>query len=148
MLAPFAGSLGHKPVDGLAQAVVEAGRGAEPEAFFGTACVKGAAGLAIRPGGVPDDVAVVSGHPGDPHGQVADADFDARAEVDRVRPIVAFGPKQDSLGGIADKEEFPAGRAVAPQHDLPLAALPGFEELADQCRDDVRSLQVEVVPWS
>ena len=56
-----------------------------------------------------------------------------------------LGREHERLGTVVDERELAARGAVAPQHDLLLATLPAFDHLADQTRDDVRRLEIEVV---
>src|SRR4029450_6737006 len=93
----------------------------------------------------PADLAGEAGELRDGLGEVADRDLDAGAEVDGLRLVVALRGEPDPLGGVLDVEELARRRAVAPEHDLALAALARLEHLADQGRDHVRGLETEIV---
>ena len=97
--------------------------------------------LAVRHRRVPDDLALEAGHVGDRLGELADRDLVAGAEVDRLGAVVALGREHEPLDAVVDVEKLPGRRAVAPEHDL----VRRLDHLADQRRDHVRALEVEVV---
>ena len=99
-------------------------RGLEAEALARARDVEAPARLAVRLAGVPDEAARRSRSArAISVGQVADRDLVAAAEVHRVARVVALGGEHDPLGGVLDVEELARRRAVAPQHDLGVAAL-------------------------
>ena len=51
-------------------------------------------------------------------GGLADRGLDARAEVDRLRAVVALGREDEAVDAVVDVEELARRRAVAPEHDL------------------------------
>ena len=60
------------PVDGAPEAFVKWHRGLEVEELPGAGHIQAAAGLAVRLGGVPDNLALVADEPADLLGQVLD----------------------------------------------------------------------------
>ena len=107
--------------------------------------VEESARLAVRLRRVPDDLAAESGRPGDDLGQLADRDLLARPKVDRVAAVVPLRGEHERQGGVLDVEKLSGRRSIAPEDDLALASLIRLEHLADQRRDYVRGLEVEVV---
>src|ERR1051325_9558201 len=63
----------------------------------------------------------------------------------RVCALISLGRRAAPLGRLLDVENLARRRAVAPQHNLAVAAVARLDELADHGRDDVARLQVEVV---
>src|SRR6266566_9374189 len=94
------------PGDGPAQAFVEGRARAEAELTLGPGDVQRAARLAVGLGRVPADLAAEAGQPGDQLRQVADGDLHPRADVDRLRLVVALGGPHDPFGGILDVDEL------------------------------------------
>ena len=78
-------------------------------------------------------------------GGLADRRLLAGAEVDRLGTVVPVAGEREPGDAVVDVEELAGRRAVAPEQDLLLAALAGLDHLADQRRDHVRRLEVEVV---
>ena len=78
--------------------------------------------------------------------QVADRDFLADAEVDRVGIVVALGGADDPLGSIVDVDELAGGRSGSPDVDERGVGVAGLDALADQGGNHVRAGGVEVVP--
>src|SRR5512137_2759532 len=85
--------------------------------------------LAVGLRRVPDDVALEPTEAGHERHEVADLDLEARAQVHRVALVVALRGGHDALGGVAGVEELAGGRAVTPDHDVPVAPLPGLDAL-------------------
>ena len=59
---------------------------------------------------------------------------------------MALRRQQDGVGTILHIKKLPGGASVSPTGDLRGSALYGFRAFADQRRDDVRSLQIKVIP--
>ena len=129
----------------MLEAFLEGCLGAPAEEIRSAGGVEGAARLAVGLGGIPNQLALETGQAGDHLGQVFDADLLPGTQVDRLGAVEELGGGQDAVGGIAGVQEFAGRRAIAPQHHFLIAARLGFDALADQGRDDVRSLQVKVV---
>src|SRR5512136_40029 len=110
--------------------------------------VEHSARLAVRLRRVPGDLALEPAQAGHERHEVADPDLEARAQVHGVALPVALGRGDDALRGVARVEKLAGGRPVAPDDDPPVAALPRLDALADERRDDVARLEVEVVPWA
>src|SRR4051794_22581706 len=119
------------PIDRLRQAGGERRAGAEPELVRGALDVEHPPRLAVRFRRVPHDLAFETCGLPDEHRQVVDRDLLAAAEVHRLALLVFFGGRDDAVRRIFDVEELARRRAVAPQHDLALAARAGLDELAD-----------------
>ena len=69
----------------------------------------------------------------------------APADVDDLRRVVALHQEAHGVGQVVDMEELAARRAGAPDGDLWRACCLRLVELAQQRRQHVRRLQVEVV---
>ena len=100
--------------------------------------VQAAPRLSVRLVGLPDELALEAGQPGDHFRQVLDRNLITRAQVHRVRSIVLFSRLQDSLGGILDIKKFPGRRTVSPDHHFLIASILGFKEFANQGGNDMR----------
>ena len=73
---------------------------------MGAGGVEAAAGLPVRLGGIPPDVAGEAGGLGNQFGQFTDADLATRPEVDWVRSVIALGGGHEAGGGVGDVQEL------------------------------------------
>src|SRR5690606_21761306 len=119
--------------------------GFKAECLPGTGGIELAPGLTVGFGRVPADGAVETGQAGNGFGQVFNRDLETRADVDRFGAVVPFGREGYALGCVFRVDKFSGRAAVAPGDDLRCALLFGFEVLADQRRNNVRTGRVEVV---
>src|ERR1700694_3237635 len=74
--------------------------------------------LAVGLGRVPHDVTSVPDETPKRLDELLDRDLVARAEVDRIGPVVTFSCEHDPGRSIVDKQELPARRAVSPDLDV------------------------------
>src|SRR3989442_2331020 len=125
------------PLDRALEPFAEVDSGPEAELALGPAGVELAARLAVRLARVPPDGAAEPGRLGDELDQLADADFEGGAEVDRIGPVVALGGQDDAFGRVLDVQELPRRCAIAPHHDLGGAGVARLDALLDQRRDHV-----------
>ena len=58
---------------------------------------------------------------------------------------IALHQQHEGVGAVVDVQELAPRRAGAPDDHLPVAAQLGLVRLADQRRDDVAGVEVEVV---
>ena len=72
---------------------------------------------------VPDDPAGEAHELGDEVRKAADLDLLAAADVDRLGAVVALRREPESLDAVVDVQELSRGTAIAPDNDLPFAAL-------------------------
>src|SRR6267378_3908251 len=85
------------PRDRALEPFAEVHSGPEPELALGPAGVELAARLAVRLARVPPDGAAELGRLGDQFHQLADADLEGGAEVDRIGLVVALGGQDDAF---------------------------------------------------
>src|SRR5207249_2332172 len=128
------------PLDRLAQPFFERRGGLEAEEVRGPRGIEAAARLAVGLVRIPHEA---PGEPGELHDQrrdVADRDLEARAEVDRLGPVVVLGREEDPLRGVLDVQELAGGAPGAPDLDDLVAALHRLHALADESGDHVGAL--------
>ena len=77
--------------------------------------------------------------------QITNADFHARTEIHRQALVISLGGQQNALGRVLYIEELARGRAIAPHHDFLVAPLLRLDAFADQSRDDMRGLEIEII---
>src|SRR5262245_58437135 len=111
------------PFDRPSQAILKERLRPEAELALGAAYVQTPARLAVGLAGIPDDIALEAGQPGDRLDEVADRDLHAAAKVDRLVALVALGRQHDPRGGVLDIQELARRRAVAPDLDRRRAAV-------------------------
>src|SRR5579859_2067358 len=124
LLARWGGHLLGIPFHRAAQTLFKGGVAAEAEQGLGPAHVQLAARLAVRLAGVPDQPALKAGDPRNGDHQVADANLEGAAQVHGVAVVVALGRQQNALGRVLGIQKLAGRRAVAPHHDLVIAARP------------------------
>ena len=123
----------------------EVGLRDETELLARPAGVQRPARLAIRLGGIPADLAVVSRQAGDQLDQVADGDLVPDAEVHRLGAVVSLGSQDDPFRRVSHVQELARRGAGAPHLDVVQAGLAGIDALLDERRNDMRRGRVEVV---
>src|ERR1700726_4587141 len=105
--------------------------GIEPEIPPGAFYVQLATWLSVRLAPIPDDPAREAGSRCDTVDQLADGDLIGRPDVDRVRPVVAFGGQHDGAGRVIHIEEFARWPPRAPDSDGWQSLLTGLHAFAD-----------------
>ena len=78
--------------------------------------------LAVRLRRVPADLAGEAGQSAISSARSRIAISSPDAEIHRLGTVVLLGGEHDALDGVVDVEELARRRAVAPEHDLALAA--------------------------
>ena len=101
--------------------------------------------LAVRLGRIPTDLTFETGQTSDQFDQILDRDLAAGAQIDRGGVVHHFGGPNDALGGIIHVEELPTGGARPPALDVIGTRIPGRDALSDECGNDMRGMQVEIV---
>src|SRR4051794_35765362 len=129
------------PGDRLLEPLTQRRASTEAEELLRACRVELSPRLAVRHRRVPHQLAVESRQLRDQLRQLADRRLDARAQVDRLDAVVPLGRQGQTLGCVVDVEELARRRPVAPQDHLAARV----RHLADQRRDHVRRLEVEVV---
>src|SRR5690349_1104815 len=105
-IQPGCCSVSLKPIDSLAQAVLQARFGAEADQLGGSADVQTPARLAVGLARVPHDSAFEAGDLRDQFGELADRDLAAIAEVHRLRRLVLLQRQDQAFGTILHIEEL------------------------------------------
>src|SRR3954467_8374638 len=134
------------PAGRVLETFFEADPGREAQALAGPRGVELAPRLAVRTGRVPADLALVADRAGDQPGQVRDADFLTGADVHRLRVVVPLQGQAQRPGRVVHVEELAGRAAVTPEGHERGPGVARLGELADHRRDDVRGLEVEIVP--
>src|SRR5437868_6306463 len=116
---------GDRPLDALAERRVRL----EAETLPSARRVQPAPRLPVGLRGVPDRLALVPRRLGDELGQVADRDLLAGPEIHGLAVVVALCREQQPFRTVLDEEELTGRRAVAPEHDLALAAVARLRHL-------------------
>jgi len=85
--------------------------------------------LAVQLAGVPAEFAAESAKFADQFGEGHHRDFHLATEVHRLGVVVGFRRHRDTFGRIADEEELPRGASGAPNVDVRLPLVAGFDRL-------------------
>src|SRR6478672_1482819 len=133
------------PVDCALEAGAEiSGRG-EAKAFLRARHVEHPSRLTVRLGWVEYEPSLESGEIRHELCQIPNADFKTGADIDRFRRIVALGRQHDRPRAVFDEEEFACRVPGPPALHFGCASLDGVDAFANQRRNDVRRLRIEVV---
>src|SRR6476620_1875805 len=132
------------PHDRLAQPVLQRRAGDEFDLIAGTRHIETSPRLAVRLAWVPRDRALKAGQLRHQLRQRLDRDLPPATKVHRLGRFVLLHRQHDAFGAIFDIQKLTAYRAGAPGLDLLLAPPLGFHALADQRRNDVTRVQIEI----
>ena len=133
-----------EPLVALLDALAQRGLGFPAEGFE-AADVEELAGGAVGFAGVELDLAFKTDDFSDEFGQLADAEIDARADVDEIGAVGLFEEVDAGIGEVVDVEELALGSAGAPEGDAGCVVDLGLVEFANQRGQDVAAGEVEVV---
>ena len=107
--------------------------------------LRGVAWRAVRPAGVEAEDALVADDLGDQSSQIGDRDVGPDADIDRGRLVIALHHRDACVGEIIDVKEASPRLARAPHRDDGLVTNLRLMDPADQRRQYMRSLYVEIV---
>ena len=123
----------------------QVGCGRPAEFLAGAAGIQTAPRLSVRFARIPADLALVTAQFTNQLGEVPDTDLAARPDIDGIRFVIAIGCQADRLRCVPHEEEFARGRAGPPDFDgIPIGFL-SLDDFADQRRNHVAGLRLEIV---
>ena len=138
------------PLNGLSQTLFKTCLGLEAKLSLGPSGIKATTGLTARLAGIPNNFAFKIGHVGDKMHQVFDRNLKASANINGIGFVVSFGRQGDGFSTILYIKKLAGRRAVTPNghswYATRLSIFLGLNELTNQSWDDMRCLQIKVIP--
>src|SRR3989338_6240925 len=129
--------LGAIPLNSFLESFLETGFRAETEFFFRARGVECAARLTVRLCGIPPNLAFEIHKSTDQCDEFLDGDFHSRADIHRLRFVIAFGGENYALGRIFYEKKFPARFSRSPNVNKVFSFFLRFGDFADKSRDYV-----------
>ena len=126
--------MGFVPGYCFSQAIGKLRRGLEAEFGKSAARVEAAARLAVRLRRIPANFTLESARAANQFRKFANCDFTPGADVNRFGLVVPLGGCGDRASCVSNEKEFTRGAPRAPDIDVRLPRVAGFDGLANQGR--------------
>src|SRR5262244_4278791 len=138
-------AIGEKPLHSFRNSFSQSILSLKAKQRFGPGHIETATRLAVGLRCIPNDATGKTNLIRDHSSQVADGNFLPGPQIYGLPALVTLGCEHDSFSSIFHIKKFPSRRAVTPKDNLFTADFLCFDTLADECGNDVRTLQIEIV---